>query len=565
MSIQPQEVWPIPEETQRVARAAFPNGNIYMRLRDELGEVYADRQFAELFSTRGQPAESPGRLALITVMQFAEGFTDRQAADAVRGRIDWKYALGLELTDPGFDYSVLSEFRARLVERQQEVKLLDTLLAVLKRRGWLKARGRQRTDSTHVLAAVRTLNRLELVGETVRYALNELAKIAPDWLRSISPAVWFTRYAQRFDSLRLPKTAAEREQLMLAIGVDGAALLKAIHEAPNGDELRQVSAVEMLRQIWIQQYRMEQGDDGQLQVRLRTQDEQPPGELRIHSPYDPEARYSAKHSLEWVGYKVHLTETCDGDDDAPHLITHVETTQASIQDQDLPEKIHAALAEKELLPREHLMDAGFIDADLLVEAQRDLNMDVCGPVKQDGRWQAKAGQGYSLADFTMDWEARIVICPQGQTSNTWCERTNNYGQEVIHARFPKRACGPCPCRSLCTQSKKGVRSLIFRPQAQHEALKTRRKDQTTSEFWKRYARRSGIEGTISQGTGAFDLRRSRYIGLAKTGLQAMATVTAINFHRVFDWLEDVPRSVTRLSPFARLAPDPSLVPVGWHP
>ena len=123
MSVQPQDRRPIPEETPRVARAAFPKGNLYMRLRDELGELYTDSQFTELFAIQGQPAESPGCLALVTVMQFAEGLSDRQAAEAVRARIDWKYALGLELTDPGFDFSVLSEFRMRLLEKQREAQL----------------------------------------------------------------------------------------------------------------------------------------------------------------------------------------------------------------------------------------------------------------------------------------------------------------------------------------------------------------------------------------------------------------------------------------------------------
>ena len=188
MSLRPKEIPPIPEETRRIAEAAFPRGNIYMRMRDELGAIYDDHLFASLFPPRGQPAASPWRLALTTVMQFAEGLSDRQAAEAVRSRIDWKYALSLELTDPGFDHTVLSEFRTRLVAGQAEQLLLETLLARVRERGLLKARGRQRTDSTHVLAAIRILNRLELVGETVRHALNSLAVVAPDWLRAQVPA-----------------------------------------------------------------------------------------------------------------------------------------------------------------------------------------------------------------------------------------------------------------------------------------------------------------------------------------------------------------------------------------
>src|SRR5215813_8761468 len=126
MSLQPQEVPAVPDETRRIARAAFPKGNVYIRMRDALGAIYQDQLFAPLFPARGQPAASPWRLALTTILQFAEGLSDRQTADAVRSRIDWKYALSLELTDPGFDHTVLSEFRTRLITGQADQLLLDT-------------------------------------------------------------------------------------------------------------------------------------------------------------------------------------------------------------------------------------------------------------------------------------------------------------------------------------------------------------------------------------------------------------------------------------------------------
>jgi transposase len=562
MSMQPCDTWEVPEETRRVAKAAFPKGNVYIRIRDELGELYPDSLFAELFPVRGQPAESPGRLAWVTVMQFAEGLSDRQAADAVRGRMDWKYALGLELTDPGFDYSVLSEFRQRLVENQKAHALLDALLRELRQRGLLKARGQQRTDSTHVLAVIRAVNRLELVGETMRRALNELAQAAPDWVRSIAKAEWFIRYGRRFDTIRLPKGREEREQLIETIGADGAFLLSAVHTSPGADQLRQLPGVEMLRRVWVQQYWVENQADGQGRIRLRTNEHQPPGEQRIHSPYDAEARYSAKRETEWVGYKVHLTETCD--DDSVHLITHVETTSAVVPDVAMPDKIHASLAEKELLPSRHLIDAGYVAADLLVEAKRDLDIEVCGPAKQDVRWQAKRGQGFGLSEFKINWEAKQATCPKGQASRVWSEHRNAYDQAVVQIAFKPSICRACPDQTECTRSKRGNRTLVVRPQAQHTALQALRQEQETAAFRKRYAKRSGIEGTISEGVRGYDLRHTRYLGLAKTDLQMLATATAINFHRLFDWLMEAPRSATRVSRFARLAPEPSLIRTGWY-
>src|SRR3954449_13626705 len=128
MSLPPRPTPPVPEPTARVARAAFPKGNPYLRLRDELGAIFGDDDFADLYPRRGQPALPPWRLALVTVLQFREGLSDRRAADAVRARIDWKYLLGLELTDPGFDASVLSEFRSRLLAGEAEGLLLERLL-----------------------------------------------------------------------------------------------------------------------------------------------------------------------------------------------------------------------------------------------------------------------------------------------------------------------------------------------------------------------------------------------------------------------------------------------------
>jgi transposase len=279
MSLKSQELGPIPEETARVAHAASPKGNVWMRMRDELGTIYQDEAFAPLFSHTGQPAEAPWRLALVTVMQFAEGLSDRQAADAVRSRIDFKYALGLELTDPGFDHTVLSEFRARLVAGNSEQLLLDTLLTIFKERGWLKARGKQRTDSTHVLAKIRALNRVLCVGETLRHALNCLALVAPDWLLAHSQAEWVERYDARLEDARIPPGDEARHAYAAVIGTDGASLLHSIYDAAAPLFLREIPAVEILRQVWIQNYTWSEG-----KISWRSSEDIPPAARYIGSP-----------------------------------------------------------------------------------------------------------------------------------------------------------------------------------------------------------------------------------------------------------------------------------------
>jgi transposase len=222
MSLKATPVPPVPEDTARVARASFRKGkgSPWIALRDELGVLYQDTDFATLFAIEGRPAEAPWRLALVTCFQFAEGLSDLQAADAVRSRIDWKYALSLPLDSPGFDHSVLSEFRTRLIEGQAEALLFDKVIGICRERKWLKTRGRQRTDSTHVLASVRSLNRLENIARTFQHALNSAATVAPDWMRSRLENEWSDwpeRYDHRLDEYRMPKEESARARLAVQI------------------------------------------------------------------------------------------------------------------------------------------------------------------------------------------------------------------------------------------------------------------------------------------------------------------------------------------------------------
>src|SRR5262245_59155640 len=199
MTLHLQPIAPVPDATAAAAQAIFPDGNVYMTIRDELGTVFTDAQFAPWFAERGREVElAPWRAALVLVMQHMEGLTDRQAADAVRRCIDWKYLLGLELTDLGFDFTLLHDFRDRILANAGEQQLLDSLLAALKARGLLVSGGKQRSDATHVLAAIRTLNRLECVGEAMRQALNVVATLAPVWLRKVLDPAWVERYQARF-------------------------------------------------------------------------------------------------------------------------------------------------------------------------------------------------------------------------------------------------------------------------------------------------------------------------------------------------------------------------------
>jgi transposase len=545
MSLRPRPPFSIPEETRRVAHAAFPKGTLCLRIADELGDLFRDDQFRDLFPTRGQPAASPARLAMVSILQYIEGLSDRQAADAVRGHIDWKYALGLELTDPGFDHTVLSDFRSRLVHGQAERQLLDTLLDQLGELGLIRERGRQRTDSTHVLAAVRVLNRLERVGETMRATLNDLAVLAPEWLQALAPPEWYPRYGRRVENYHLPKTEAAREELARVIAADGERLLAAVDAATDQPLLAQVPGVLTLRRVWAEQYT---GEPGQLQWR-EVKDIASPADL-ISSPYDTEARYSVKRRIDWVGYKVHFTETCDAD--RPNLIVNVETTPATTPDDNMIDVIHESQKPRDLLPGEHLVDKGYTDSQVLVNSQQEYGVTIVGPVADDPSWQARAGDGFDKGSFEVDWEGQVVTRPAGKESISWLPNTYPQNGMAFEARFARKDCTPCPFRTQCTKAKQEPRIIGLQAREHYEALHTARQRQTTEEFRQEYAARAGIEGTHEQAIRRCGLRRCRYIGQAKAHLQHVLTAVALNVIRLDDWWAGAPVSRTRCSRFAAL-------------
>jgi transposase len=383
-----------------------------------------------------------------------------------------------------------------------------------------------------VLAKIRALNRVEGVGETLRAALNSLAVAAPQWLQGQIQADWVERYEHRIEDYRLPSGKQAREDYAVVIGKDGASLLSAIYATEAPAWLAEIPAVETLRRVWVQNFYWEQGD-----LYWRDASNVPAAGQCIDSPYDPEAHYAQKRTTSWVGYKVHLTETCD--DDSPHLITHVETTPAPLADDTAVPLIHEALQQRDLLPGVHLVDTGYVDAAELVSSQQDYGVDLFGPTRLDYHWQAREETGFEACQFVVDWQNECATCPAGKISSSWTPATDRR---------------PCPCRDQCTQSQSASprRVLTVRPEPQYQALQAARQRQATKAFKTTYAVRAGIEGTLSQGIRAFGLRHARYRGQAKVHLQQVFTATALNLCRMHDWLTEQPRAHTRPAAFVRL-------------
>jgi hypothetical protein len=500
---------------------------------------------------------------MVTVLQFTEDLTDRQAADAVRGRLDWKYCLGLELEDEGFDFSVLSEFRSRLVAGGMEAALLDLLLARLGDLGLVAAGMPQRTDSTRVLGRIRELNRLELAGETVRAALEALAAAAPGWLAQVIDASWQQVYGQRIDDIRLPESKARRAALAVQYGRDGYFLLRAVRGPAAPGWLAGLPAVRALRRIWIQQFCLEEDGAAGEKVTWRGDEHGlPPGRALLVCPYDLDVRYAERHGTGWAGYKVHLSETCHipdaaGRRPAPNLITSAQTTPAPVTDAEMTEPVHDTLAARGLTPGEHAADTGYASADLLLAA-RARGITLIAPLPPDGSRQARSG-GYTAPMFTINWDSRQVTCPQGATSSTWTPARNTNGADGILARFARADCQPCPARAQCTTAARSGRTLRLRPRPVHEATTAARAEQASDAWQRRYRIRAGIEGTIAQATHVTGIRHARYLGLDKARLEHNTAAAAINLIRLDAWWTGQPLDRTRTTHLQRLdlaAPHP---------
>jgi transposase len=583
MSMQPV-VWPEPNPHVAAAIAAKYRGSrprpLAVLIRDRLGQWLEDEQFAAAFGVRGRPGWSPSRLALVTVLQRAENLTDRQAAEAARTRIDWQYLLGLLWDDPGFDHSVLVEFRARVAKAGLEQVVLDALLARLVTDGLVTAGGKQRSDSTHVNAAVAALNRLELVGESVRAALEALASAHPAWLgQRICVADFTRRYGTPMTSWRPPVSQTKRDELAICYARDGYALLEAVYDQNAPAWLGQLPAIDTLRVVLLQNYTRTITSNGRQVIKRREKapdgDGLPPGHLRIGSPYDTDARWAAKRDTFWLGYKLHITETCD---DAPactcpsrdieqgcpphrehdkhcesvvfpNLITNVATTDATITDNQMTEPIHNALTARRLTPARHYVDSGYLSAALIVSAAIR-GITLIGPLLADTSAQARAAAGYARTDFTIDYDTQTVICPRGKTSQSWTTCTQR-GQAAAVATFSTIDCSPCPARPQCTTSSKKRRQLTLLPRDLAEAQAAARSAETTISFNTDYTRRAGVEGTMHQ-AASYGARRARYRGLPKTHLEHMYMATALNLIRLHAYWTGTPLDRRRTSHLARL-------------
>ena len=516
----------MPDETRRIGQHLLDEKNIYRLIGDELFTKLREQDFADLYPSEGQPGLSPVLLAFVTVFQFIEKLPDRQAAESLRMRLDWKYALHLPLEYAGFHYSVLSEFRDRLIAGKAEGRVFEMLVAQIRELGLIKEHGKQRSDSIAMLSKVRWLSRLEIAVETLRLAVVSLVKVDREWSEEVLPPSWEDQYGERFVMQR--HTEKEWQEYEANIGNDGQWLLKRLMDGGAPAGLQELSEVKLLETVWAQQFseRASQACQDEAEKMTFTELKKYDGHTQIATPHDPEAHYSRKRHSEWIGDKVQVTDT----DDAgyPHIITDIVSTDSNLTDYQALPDIQERLEQRQCKPGEHYVDAGYMSGFNLANS-KSLHIDLIGPLAFAVTAQDLMVDGITQAQFQVDLPQKSVTCPQGH-------RTTHFTQikDGWRFMFPKQTCAACPIRSRCCAGQDG---RTIRISVHYQLMQQARTRQKTETFKQDYAQhRSGVEGSLSALVRGNGLRVGRYIGQKKRNLQSLFTGCAANLQHTSRWL-----------------------------
>jgi len=534
------------ESLGAIAPDLFADNDKYKLFAKKVWPVLAScrEQLLDCYDTEnGRPGVEPVVLLGILIFQFLERVPDRQAMELVKYHLGWKLALNLKLSQGGFHPTTLVYFRHRLIERGKADIAMRAVLAALQKEGLLPKRSKQRLDSTHVLSAVAELSALECVRETLRLALEELAKGVAE---SERPDFWELFWERYVESKLDYKSGVEVLKIKhRQAGQDCLRLLQWLE--PMAAELRSGPQVELLREVFAQQYQQKAGQ-------VKPVKEHATGV--VQNPHDPDAQWSAKgkgkQKKTWVGYKAQVAESLP-EKDAPNqkcFITSIVTQKASESDdpgldQSFQDQALSGLER----PTELYVDGAYVSASRLYEAKQE-GWQLMGPAQPSANRSGLAAD-YRIEAFDINITNRTARCPGGYDS-TQCSRLAEAKTQKVSFRFEwSYHCRSCPLRSQCVPSDQSHRTIVVGEY--HELLQQRRRDQQTQEFKKRMHQRSAIEGTISELTRAHGLRRSRYRGFAKVELQNLFIATACNVKR---WLQSLTELKigynTQLLPFTNL-------------
>ncbi len=516
MSLKTEFPKAIPEETRQVVEPLLSEDNVYRLIGQEIEQMLDEAVLAEMYDEEGRPAINPIVLTLVTVFQFLEKLPDRLAAEMAVMRLDWKYALRQSLAWTDFHYADLCNFRKRLLKHGQEQVAFEQVVKYLRERGYLKAGGKQRTDSTHLLGAVMRLSRLELVWETLRVALRALVNADAPWTLRALPKSFVTTYSARQQDYRLSQE--EVAQAMRQTGQDGTWLWEQVVLQDRADLLELPEMVQ-LRRVWDEQFTRQ--PDGSTHPR-------PPGDMGgdvINSPHDPDVRYGDKGSRNWVGYKLQITETADTG--AARFITDITVTSTIEQDNDSLTKLQPRLVDRQVVPAQQYVDQGYMSGDNLARSLEH-GIDLRGFIREGNVTKRPE---FRLSQFDIDLNQRRAICPAGKRSVKWATSKAEVANLIAYHVSFGRQCQTCPFfgPDLCTDKASGRHLSVSR---HHVLLQARRHEADTLAFQVEMHVRAGIEGTLSELVRAHGARRARYRGLAKNLLQALFIAAAANLKRL---------------------------------
>lgn len=500
----------IPEEIGTWGESHLEPENLYRIVGNQLYSSMSWDELKSMYSNMGRPPINPIILSLVTIFQYLEDIPDRVAASFVETRLDWKYALHLPLDDSGFHYSDLCNFRKRLLSHGKESLIFDTLLESIRALGFLNKRKYQRTDSTHVLAKVCQLSRLENLSEGLRLALKAIEKADAAFYQVKLPAPYKEQWDTRLNDYRM--TDEERKQALERAGQDIRWLLEFLKT--NRASFLCLPELEVLQTLFQQNFTTHAQA-----VRLRKQCAN--GKEKIQTPHDPEARYSTKRGKSWTGYKMHVTETAN-DKGEVNFVTDVVTTNACERDNETLPQIQETIEKRNLKPEQQFTDKAYITGNNLADSQ-DNNIKLMGEASQ------LTNNGLFTADeFIIDYETKIATCPGGCTSCSWREFETGKHKGDVQISFGQQ-CQHCSLKERCTKNKHG---RLLRLHSHYQLLKERREESKTDSFKESMKRRPPIEGTISEMVRAHGLRRSRYRGILKTHMQNLMTGAALNVKRL---------------------------------
>ena len=492
------------------ARKIWP---VLARCRQELTQCYQDNN--------GRPGVEPVVLLGVLIFQFLERVPDRQAVELVKYHLGWKLALNLKLSDQGFHPTTLVYFRQRLIEHAKSDMAMRAVLEALQKEGLIAKRSKQRLDSTHVLSAVADLSALECVRETLRLGLEEVARgLAED-----RPDFWGLLWERYVENKLDYKSGAEvLKNKHRQAGQDALILLEWLQTMTP--ELRYGRAVELLREVFAQQYEVKA-------KQAESVKEHATGVVR--NPHDPDAQCSAKGQgkakKSWVGYKVQVAETLpEKEAQQERFISSIVTQKASQSDDPgLDESLSDQAISGLERPTELYVDGAYVSGARLQQAAEQ-GWELIGPAQPSAN-RAGLAQAYRIESFDVNISAREATCPGGYRS-TQCSRLEEKKRAKISYRFEWSShCQGCRLKAQCVPDNQTHRTIVVGEH--HDRLQARRIEQKTLVFKEKMHQRAAVEGSISELVRGHGLRRSRYRGFAKVELQNLLIATACNIKR---WL-----------------------------